>query len=94
MGGFESEVLVMVEVQSHSFAPALPELGVWIWDMSILRFSGSGLSLQRIEMVPCGDLLSSSDVSGVGGFILVLQLTCFSALEVLLLLFILKKLLL
>lgn len=36
MEGFGSEFLVMVEVQSHSFAPALPELGVWIWDMSML----------------------------------------------------------
>lgn len=65
MGGFESEFLVMVGVQSHSFAPALSELGVWTWDTSTVQFLGSGLPLQRIEMVPSGDLVSSSGVSGV-----------------------------
>lgn len=31
VGGFGSELLKKAEVQSHSFAPALPELGVWTW---------------------------------------------------------------
>lgn len=90
VGGFEREFLVMAEVQSHS-SGWIRCLGLRCEHVTILRL---WLSLQRTEMVPSWDLVSSSDVSEVGGFISVLQLTRFSALEVLLLLFTLKKLLL
>jgi len=36
VGGLTSELLAMAEVQSHSFAPALPELGVWPWSRCML----------------------------------------------------------